>query len=52
MLFRSPLYIESGRDVNVTLEDGSTMLDLVSRHRKSGEYAEALEAVGAVKAKG
>ncbi|MEQ8407286.1 MAG: PA4642 family protein [Gammaproteobacteria bacterium] len=47
-----PLYIESGRDVNVTLEDGSTMLDLVSRHRKSGEYAEALEAVGAVKAKG
>lgn len=42
-----PFYLESGRDINVALEDGSTFLDLVSQHRKSGEYAEALKSVGA-----
>lgn len=42
-----PFFIEDGRDINVTLEDGSTFLDLVSRHRKSTAYAEALENAGA-----
>ena len=43
-----PFFIEDGRDINVKLEDGSTFLDLVNQHRKSGEYAEALQANGAV----
>lgn len=40
-------YQEAGHDINVSLEDGSTFLDLVSRHRKSGEYAEILKQAGA-----
>ncbi len=43
-----PIYLEAGLDINIALEDGSTMLDLVSRHRKSTEYASILEAAGAV----
>lgn len=42
-----PFFVEDGRDINVTLDDGSTFLDLVSQHRKSGDYANALEGVGA-----
>jgi len=44
-----PLFVAGGHDLNVTLEDGSTFLDQVKRHRKSGDYAEALEAAGAKK---
>ena len=44
-----PIYVEAGLDINIALEDGRTMLDLVSRHRKSTEYASILEAAGAVK---
>ena len=44
-----PLYLEAGLDINVALEDGSTMLDLVSRHRRSTEYASILEAAGGTK---
>ncbi len=40
-------YKEAGLDINVKLEDGSTFLDLVSHHRKSGEYAEILKQAGA-----
>ncbi len=40
-------YKEAGLDINVALEDGSTFLDLVSRHRMSGEYAEILKEAGA-----
>ena len=40
-------YKEAGLDINVALEDGSTFLDLVSRHRKSGEYAAILRDAGA-----
>ena len=40
-------YKEAGLDINVALEDGSTFLDLVSRHRMSGEYARILKAAGA-----
>jgi len=40
------LYVEAGRDINIPLEDGSTFLDLVSQHRKSADYADALKANG------
>lgn len=43
-----PFFVEAGRDINVTLEDGSTFLDLVSRHKKSGDYADILKDAGAV----
>ncbi|MEX0964919.1 MAG: PA4642 family protein [Pseudohongiellaceae bacterium] len=42
-----PFYMEAGHDINISLADGSTFLDLLSRHRKSGEYAEILKAAGA-----
>ena len=41
------LYIEAGRDVNCRHNDGSTLLDLVSKHRKSEDYTIILKAVGA-----
>ena len=43
------IYVEDGHDLNITLEDGTTFLDLVCRHRNSGEYAALLEAAGAIK---
>ncbi len=46
-----PFFVEDGRDLNVTLEDGSSFLDLVSRHRKSTRYAEILAAAGARRSK-
>ena len=39
-------FAEAGRDINARLADGSTMLDHVSRHRKSAEYARLLEEAG------
>ena len=44
-----PFFIEAGHDINVKLQDGSTFLDHVSRHRKSAAYAEILEDAGAVR---
>ena len=41
------LYQEADHDINVSLEDGSTFLDLVTRHRLSAEYAEILKQAGA-----
>lgn len=41
------LFSEAGLDLNVSLADGSTFLDVVSQHRRSGEYASALEEAGA-----
>ena len=40
-------YVAAGYDINVTLEDGSTFLDLVSQHRRSKAYADILQAAGA-----
>lgn len=40
-------YVEAEHDINVSLADGSTFLDLVSQHRKSTDYATALAAAGA-----
>ena len=42
-----PLFVAAGHDLNVKLEDGSTFLDLVSRHKKSGDYCTVLEEAGA-----
>jgi hypothetical protein len=41
-------YLESDRDINVPLEDGSTFLDLVSQHRRSVDYVAALVVAGAI----
>lgn len=46
-----PFFVEAGRDVNAALEDGSTILDHVSQHRRSGEYVAALEQAGAKRKK-
>ncbi len=42
-----PFFIEAGKNINVTLRDGSTFLDHVSEHRKSTEYATILKQAGA-----
>jgi hypothetical protein len=42
-----PLFVEAGHDTNSPLQDGTTILDLVSNHRKSTAYAEALLEAGA-----
>lgn len=50
-LFRRfiPIYQQAGKDLNCSLTDGSTFLDLVYKHRKSGVYAVALETAGATR---
>jgi len=35
--------VAEGRDLNATGPDGETILDLISRHRRSVDYARALE---------
>ena len=42
------LYIEAGKDVNCKHTDGRTLLDLISKHRKSKDYTEILKAAGAL----
>ncbi|GGE63876.1 hypothetical protein GCM10011533_15410 [Streptosporangium jomthongense] len=42
-------FVEAGGNLNDTGEDGETILDLVSQHRKGKDYAIALEKVGAKK---
>jgi len=42
-------FVEAGGEVNATSENGETLLDLVSQHRKSADYASALEQAGAKK---
>jgi hypothetical protein len=41
------LFVAAGHDINAALEDGTTLLDQVSRHRKSSAYSEALKSAGA-----
>ena len=41
------IFIEAGKDVNCKQVDGSTFLDLVSKHRKSEAYAKILQTAGA-----
>ncbi len=42
-------FVEAGRDLNARNEDGETILDHVSRHRRMTEYADVLAAAGAEK---
>lgn len=47
-----PFFVEAGRDVNVALDDGRTILDHLSEHRRGEEYVAALVDAGARKSKG
>ena len=40
-------YCAEGRDVNARRGDGRSVLDLISDHRKGGDYANVLRAAGA-----
>ena len=40
-------FVEAGRNLNAVDENGETILDLVSRHRRSIAYAETLRKAGA-----
>lgn len=42
-------FVGAGRDLNAVGPEGLTILDLISEHRKSGDYARALEHAGAKK---
>ena len=42
-------FVAEGRDLNATDPEGETILDLISRHRRSVDYARALENAGAKK---
>lgn len=44
-------FVEAGHDLNEKNEHGETILDIVSQHRNSAEYAQALEEAGAEKKK-
>ena len=47
-----PIFTAAGRDLNTTLADGTTILDHISEHRRSGEYIDALVEAGATKSTG
>ncbi|MBW7471795.1 PA4642 family protein [Marinobacter sp. M216] len=40
-------FVEAGRDLNAVNENGETILDIISEHRRSVDYARALEQAGA-----
>jgi len=40
-------FVEAGRNLNAEDERGQTILDRVSQHRRSADYARALENAGA-----
>lgn len=40
-------FTDAGRDIDARNSDGETMLDRVSQHRRSVEYAQALKDFGA-----
>lgn len=40
-------FVEAGRDLNAEDEQGATILDRVASHRRSADYARALEKAGA-----
>ena len=42
-------FVEAGRNLNAVNEQGETILDRVSEHRRSVDYARALEEAGAKK---
>lgn len=44
-----PFFVEAGHDLNTSIDDGSTFLDMLSQHRKSDEYAQIIEQAGGIK---
>ena len=44
-------YVDAGNDVNCTHTDGTTIYDLVSRHRRSRDYVKILKSAGALSKK-
>ncbi|MBW4935075.1 PA4642 family protein [Marinobacter sp. F4206] len=40
-------FVEAGRNLNGVNENGETILDIISEHRRSVDYARALEQAGA-----
>lgn len=40
-------FLEAGRDINATGEDGKTILQIVSEHRQGDDYAAILKNAGA-----
>jgi ankyrin repeat protein len=40
-------FVEAGRDLNARNAHGETILDIISQHRRSTAYADALKAAGA-----
>jgi hypothetical protein len=40
-------FVEAGRDLNAVNDQGETILDLISQHRRSTAYADTLRAMGA-----
>lgn len=42
-------FVAAGRDLNAVGPEGGTILDLISEHRRSVDYARALEQAGAQK---
>lgn len=40
-------FVESGKDINITNPQGQTFLQVISEHRNSTDYVEALKAAGA-----
>ncbi|WP_323750016.1 PA4642 family protein [Marinobacter sp.] len=45
-------FVAAGRNLNAADEHGETMLDRISKHGRSGDYARALEDAGAKAAAG
>jgi len=45
-------FTEAGRNINEPDRHGETLLDIVSRHRNSGEYVEILRQAGARSSRG
>lgn len=45
-------FVESGRNLNAVNEQGETILDRVSEHRRSIDYARTLKQAGAKKSAG
>lgn len=42
-----PIFVEAGRNLNASLDDGSTILEHISQHRLSVDYVSTLEQAGA-----
>jgi|SRR5690554_5425594 len=46
-----PFFVEAGHNINVTLDNGETFLDLLAKHRRATPYRTVMEAHGAQRGK-